>query len=108
MGKKDYHDEPLITVYEQSGYDAEFRGEVKRVIHAYWIERERKFAGDYGNNWKDITRWTIICSDCGAEFLGGDLNFRYCPNCGAKMDLKPRGAVKKYGLMTGWMKKEKE
>jgi DNA-directed RNA polymerase subunit RPC12/RpoP len=108
MNKSDYHDEPLIPVYEKSGYDAEFRGELKRVVHAYWIERERKFIGDYGNNWNDITRHTITCSDCGAEIAGGSSLFKYCPECGAKMDLKPRGAIKKYSLMTGWMKEDEQ
>lgn len=91
-------------VLEKSGYDAEYRGEIKRVVHAYWIEREKKFIGGY-DTWDGcITRNTIMCSDCGAEIVGGDLHFKYCPECGAKMDLKPRGAVKKYSLMTGWMK----
>lgn len=106
MNKSDYHDEPLIPVYEKCGYDAEFRGEIKRVVHAYWIEREKKFIGGPETQFRNITSRTIMCSDCGAELLGGDPSFKYCYNCGAKMDLKPRGAVKKYSLMTGWMKEE--
>jgi DNA-directed RNA polymerase subunit RPC12/RpoP len=49
-----------------------------------------------------------MCSDCGAEIAGGSSLFKYCPTCGAKMDLKPRGAIAKYKLMTGWMKEDKE
>jgi DNA-directed RNA polymerase subunit RPC12/RpoP len=108
MSRHNHYSEPIKLVLEKSGYDAEYRGEVKRVVHAYWIEREKKFIGDYGNNWNDITRHTIICSDCGGEIVGGGILFKYCPECGAKMDLKPRGAIAKYKLMTGWMKEEEK
>lgn len=106
MSRHNHYSEPINLVYEKSGYDAEYRGEVKRVVHAYWIEREKEFIGGPETQFRDIISRTIMCSDCGAELLGGDSSFKYCYNCGAKMDLKPRGAVKKYGLMTGWMKEE--
>jgi DNA-directed RNA polymerase subunit RPC12/RpoP len=107
MSKNNRHGKPIELVLEKSGYDAEYRGEVKRVIHAYWIEMERRFIGGY-NPWDEITRHTITCSDCGGEIVGGDIHFKYCPECGAKMDLKPRGAIAKYSLMTGWMKEEEK
>ena len=31
-----------------------------------------------------IPQW--MCSECGAEFECFDMDFEYCPNCGAKMD----------------------
>ena len=108
MNKRDYHDEPLHLVYEKSGYDAEYRGEVKRVIHAYWIEREKKVDGGINTLGQYIPISVIMCSDCGGEIAGGSSLFKYCPTCGAKMDLKPRGAIEKYKLMTGWMKEEEK
>ncbi len=38
--------------------------------------------------WKYPRRycWLFVCSECGVD--GGFLKKEYCPNCGAKMDLK--------------------
>lgn len=44
MNKNNYYGEHRI--FESYGYDAEYRGEVKRVVHAYWIEREKNSPGD--------------------------------------------------------------
>ena len=43
------------------------------VVHAKWIDA-REYCGDY------------MCSNCDA--LYGTNKFKYCPNCGAKMDLE--------------------
>lgn len=41
------------------------------------------------DDWNDTV--AVKCSQCGAEFFGEDIRsfdqFRYCPNCGAKMVL---------------------
>jgi hypothetical protein len=104
MSRHNHYSEPIELVLEKSGYDAEYRGEVKRVIHAYWIERKREFDSRI-DPWDGyITQYTIMCSNCGNEIAGGNSSFKYCLECGAKMDLKPRGAIAKYKLMTGWMK----
>lgn len=47
------------------------------VIHAKWIRHYAKF-GEGGDHWK--------CSECGAEFECFDMDFEYCPRCGAKTD----------------------
>ena len=47
--------------------------DVVEVVHGRWIDA-REYCGDY------------MCSNCDA--LYGTNKFNYCPNCGAKMDLK--------------------
>lgn len=48
--------------------------EVKRVIHAHW--KGKPLAG--------FT--TVRCSACNSCFSGNSGRWKYCPNCGAKMD----------------------
>lgn len=43
--------------------------DVEPVRHGYW--------GEY-------TSWMVVCSLCGKHTAKH--NFKYCPNCGAKMD----------------------
>ena len=50
--------------------------DVQPVIHAKWIRHYAKF-GEGGDHWK--------CSECGAEFECFDMDFEWCPRCGAKM-----------------------
>lgn len=47
--------------------------DIDPVVHGRWIDA-REYCGDY------------LCSNC--EALYGTNKFHYCPNCGAKMDLK--------------------
>ena len=55
------------------------------VRHGKWISTEKLYG--YENV---IRRKGIVCSACDAEFLVSDYHFiedfRYCPNCGARMD----------------------
>ena len=44
--------------------------DVEPVRHGYW--------GEY-------TLWMVVCSLCGKHTAKKN-NFKYCPNCGAKMD----------------------
>lgn len=46
------------------------------VVHGHWF-------------WKPTNEWTSIltCSVCGSQ-EGTCESYKYCPNCGAKMDLK--------------------
>ena len=46
------------------------------VIHAEWKQINK-------NEVNVIPQWK--CSECGAEFECFDMDFEYCPNCGAKM-----------------------
>lgn len=50
--------------------------EAKRVRHGHWIN---------GCYTAPIMPETDVCSECGLRLVYG-LNFKYCPNCGAKMD----------------------
>lgn len=46
--------------------------EVAEVKHGEWIK----------NRWNDCS-----CSNCNAQYVGsGAMHWRYCPNCGAKME----------------------
>lgn len=65
---------------------AEIRGmpaaDVAEVVHGEWLRSD--------DDWNSLT--TIQCSICGEEwcFETDDdvslLNYKHCPNCGAKMD----------------------
>lgn len=56
--------------------------DVAEVVHGEWLRSD--------DDWNSLT--TIQCSICGEEwcFETDDdvslLNYKYCPNCGAKMD----------------------
>lgn len=50
--------------------------DVQEVRHGKWL------ADRFGME-------RAICSVCGAVYEGGD-SFRFCPNCGAKMDLEEK------------------
>ena len=61
-----YFDETIDSVVDgQPTVDA------VEVVHGRWIDA-REYCGDY------------MCSNCDA--LYGTNKFKYCPNCGAKMD----------------------
>lgn len=50
------------------------------VIHGEWLGTE--YDG-YSDGFPVYTTWK--CSNCGAEFECEDMDFYYCPNCGADM-----------------------
>lgn len=56
--------------------------DVAEVVHGEWLRSD--------DDWNSLT--TIQCSSCGEEwcFETDDdvslLNYKHCPNCGAKMD----------------------
>lgn len=58
--------------------------DVAEVVHGEWLRSD--------DDWNSLT--TIQCSCCGEEwcFETDDdvslLNYKHCPNCGAKMDLE--------------------
>ena len=54
--------------------------DVAPVRHGRWIIRR-------GPDWPDWPEWAIriVCSECG--LVTGEKS-KYCPNCGAKMDLE--------------------
>ena len=58
--------------------------DVEPVRHGRWVRTE--------DDWNSLT--TFQCTVCGEEFcfeIDEDLellNYNYCPNCGAKMDLE--------------------
>lgn len=58
-------------------------GEYVPVIHARWEGTE--YDG-YAEGYPAYDKWQ--CSNCGAEFCCEDMDFDYCPRCGAKMDLE--------------------
>ena len=56
--------------------ESESTADVVEVRCGHWIENEDDF-------------W-VMCSECGTEFLDDQIGivdtYKYCPNCGAKMD----------------------
>lgn len=79
----------IVTNGEYSGYCTEDvdldkipAADVNPVIHAAWkIDR--------GERVENSSVWIWQCSHCGYFRLTSPnlmMNYRYCPNCGAKMD----------------------
>ena len=58
--------------------------DVAEVVHGEWLRSD--------DDWNSLT--TIQCSCCGEEWCCETdddvslLNYKHCPNCGAKMDLE--------------------
>ena len=50
------------------------------AVHGRWVRRIVDWSAPYS--------WKVECSNCGFDICGlGDAYlFKYCPNCGAKMD----------------------
>ena len=50
------------------------------VVHGRWVRRIVDISVPY--------HWKLECSNCDFDIcgLGSELLFKYCPNCGAKMD----------------------
>jgi hypothetical protein len=59
--------------------------DVVEVKHAHWREGRFLKVGDSVKGYP-----SVICSDCGITFCdiinNHNYMYRYCPNCGAKMD----------------------
>jgi len=59
--------------------------DVVEVVHAYWREGAFLKVGGLVKCYP-----SVICSDCGITFYdiinNHNYMYRYCPNCGAKMD----------------------
>ena len=52
-------------------------GELATVVHGRWVSAEAK------------PRLIYFCSACGEKWGYGSISYmKYCPNCGAKMDLE--------------------
>lgn len=58
--------------------------DVEPVRHGYYIGTE--FDG-YADGNPVYYEWE--CSECGCVFEDDEPKYRYCPNCGAKMDAEP-------------------
>lgn len=56
--------------------------DVAPVVHGHFVHDGPRFAG--GVDW-----WH--CSNCGRLVGGVETRYEYCPNCGAKMDIKDGG-----------------
>ena len=54
--------------------------DAKPVVHAMWIGTEYDGYADGNPVYEHYA-----CSNCGAEFQCEDMDFDYCPRCGAKM-----------------------
>ena len=76
--KKDIHDEYSLGLYDGCEYDTKLIDEIPAadiapVQHGWWI---------WHNKWEPF-EFKYECSIC---HDGSDLESKYCPNCGAKMD----------------------
>ena len=81
-------EDALKALYNDYAYSAMdiikrlLAADVAEVVHGEWLRSD--------DDWNSLT--TIQCSICGEEwcFETDDdvslLNYKYCPNCGAKMD----------------------
>lgn len=76
LGKKYGFDDMYVRGYGEAINDMEDKPEadVQEVKHAKWMTD--RFGMERS-----------ICSICGTVYEGGD-SFRFCPECGAKMDLE--------------------
>lgn len=76
LGKKYGFDDMYVRGYGEAINDMEDKSEadVQEVKHAKWLPYR------FGLE-------VVACSNCRAVYEGGD-SFRYCPKCGAKMDLE--------------------
>ena len=59
--------------------DTEPSADVQEVKHGHWVKAEHRGCVTYNESYAE-------CSNCHGEPLQFCRDFRYCPNCGAKMD----------------------
>lgn len=76
LGKKYGFDDMYVRGYGEAISDMEDEpvADVQEIKHAKWL------ADRFGME-------RAICSICGAVYEGGD-SFKFCPKCGAKIDLE--------------------
>lgn len=76
LGKKYGFDDMYVRGYGEAISDMEDKSEadVQEVKYARWLPYR------FGLE-------VVACSNCRAVYEGGD-SFRFCPKCGAKMDLE--------------------
>ena len=70
-----------LKMYE----DAEEQGLLAKVVHGEWIVTDEGIALD-ANTWKAKRKYSYDCSLCGYHTGNQGKYFKFCPNCGAKMD----------------------
>ena len=102
VNRKSYVD---IREVQQALRQAEAQtGEAETVVHARWVYKRRRSGGfrirkGLLKNWERVKvlideredTMEPFCSVCGAHNDStNELNMRYCPHCGAKMDGKAR------------------
>lgn len=71
-----YSDNCVSTLINMPAVDA------VPVVHGWWSEKRWMTDDDWGV----INHRAIVCSACKGEIADGEQT-RYCPNCGAKMDV---------------------
>lgn len=86
--ERSLHPDKIADVFKAAKCGGAYRGngkvtsDVAEVVHGQWLRAD--------DDWNSLT--TIQCSLCSEEwcFETDDdvslLNYKYCPNCGAKMD----------------------
>lgn len=55
------------------------------VVHGEWIKTDKGIAIN-ANTWKGERQFSYKCAMCGYTTGNQGKNFKFCPNCGAKMD----------------------
>lgn len=76
--------EPTGKIYEEHKLILELlEQEPKR---GYWIKEENEFI--VPSRFHPIKEIMSTCSICSARYIGTHEDFKYCPNCGAKMEVK--------------------
>ena len=65
------------TATEQAYKNGYEQGKKDAVRHGRWEHKKHKLFGN---------EYDYICSTCGCDYALAQ--YRYCPNCGAKMDLE--------------------
>lgn len=67
----------------KNGYNKGYEdGKKDAVKHGEWIEDYETFVDDSGRETYPV-QTGYVCSECEKD---GDVNWRFCPKCGARMD----------------------
>ena len=63
--------------------------EIKEQEKAYWIEEQISAPPTFEHGRVIEKKYpTFMCSRCRSKFVGIVTGFRYCPDCGARMERK--------------------